>query len=185
MSCRQVRRELLEHFAFFDELGPRSGPHLAHLESCADCRQEVGIDRELVSYLSRALRERVEGGASSEASWELVRRRIADRPTRPWTVRVRQWGGVLSAVAAGILMLTTATAPESRLFPGNQSPFVASLARRAVPPVEEAGGWPPAQSNTDPAPQADPLLPGWPKGSHMADELAPRFDEPPITGRMR
>lgn len=182
MSCSQVRRELLEHFAFREELGPRSWPHLAHLESCADCRQEVGIDRELVKHLRRALRERVEGSASSEASWELVRRRTVDRP-KPWTVRTLRWGGMASAAAAGIMMFAVATAPETRLLPGPQSPVsVASSATRVVPPVEE---WPPADAITYWAPQADAPLPGWPMATQMADEVALSFGEPPITGRMR
>jgi anti-sigma factor RsiW len=186
MSCSQVRRELLEHFALSGELGPRSGPHLAHIESCAECRQEVGIDRELVKQLRRALRDRVEGGAPSEASWELVRRRTVDRPVRPWSVRALHWGGMASAAAAGIMMFAVATAPETRLLPGTQSPvFVASAARRAVPPVEEGTGWLPASSNPYRAPQADGPLPGWPMAMQMEDELPTGFGDPPITGHMR
>jgi len=186
MSCSQVRRELLEHFAFREELGPRSWPHLAHLESCADCREEVGIDRELVKHLRRALQERVEGSAPSEASWGLVRRRTVERPVKPWTVRVPQWGGILSAAAAGIMVFAVATASETRLLPTTQSPaFVASLARRAVAPLDEAGGWALAHSTTYRAPQAIPPLPGWPMETQLADEVVTRFGEPPITGRMR
>jgi len=185
MSCSQVRRELLQHFALAEELGPRSAPHLAHIESCAECRQEVGIDRELVRQLRRALRERVEGSAASEGSWELVRRRTIDRPERPWTVRALHWGGVASAAAAAIMMFAVATAPESRLLPGTQSPFVASAARRAVPPVEEANGPPPAQSSAYVAPQADPPLRGWPMRTQMSDETTTRDVDPPITGHMR
>jgi anti-sigma factor RsiW len=151
-----------------------------------DCRREVGIDRELVENLRRALRERVEGSAPSEASWGLVRRRTVDRPVRPWTVRVLRWGGMASAAAAGIMMFAVATTSPTRLLPGAQSPvFVASLARRAVPPVEEAIGWPPANSNTYPAAQADPPLPGWPMDTQTADEGATSNGDPPIPGRMR
>jgi anti-sigma factor RsiW len=185
MSCSRARRELLELFALGEELGPRSGPHLAHLESCADCRREMGIDRALVENLRRALRARVEGRAPSEGSWGLVRRRTVDRPMRPWTVRVVHWGGIASAAAAGIMMFAVATAPGTTLFPGTESPFVASAARRAVPPVEEARGWPPEHSSTYPAPQTYPPLPGWPMQTQISDEAATRDGEPPIPGRMR
>lgn len=183
MSCSQVRRELLEHFAFREELGPRSWPHLAHLESCAECREEVGIDRELVRQLRRALRERVEGRAPSDDSWSRVRRRTVDRPARPWTVRLVRWGGMVSAAAtAGVMLFAVVTAPATRLFPDAESPFIASAAWRAVPPVEEAGDRPPSVS-TYRAPQAVPPLPGWPRQTRLSDE-APA-NEPPITGRMR
>lgn len=172
MSCSRVRRELLELFALGEELGSRSGPHLAHLESCADCRQEVGIDRELVETLRRALRERVDDRAPSESSWGLVRRRTVDRPPR--TIRVPHWGGIASAAAAGIMMLAVATAPQARLFPGTQSPdFVASSARRSVPPVEDTTGWQPAQSSHR-APQGVPV-----------DDVGVIPDDPLIAGRMR
>jgi len=180
VSCSRARRELFEHFALGEELGPSLGPHLAHLQSCADCRQEVGIDRELVENLRRALRERVEGGAPSEASWELVRRRTVDRPVRPWTVRVMKWGGMVSAAATMLFAVATASAPG--LSPGTMSPFVAAAAGRTVP-LEEASGWPPAPSNTYPEPQASGPLPGWPMQTHMTDEAATRDGEPPIARR--
>jgi hypothetical protein len=185
MSCSQVRRELLEHFALREELGPRSWPHLAHLESCAECRREVGIDRELVKQLRRALRERVEDSAPSEASWRLVRHRTLDRPVQPWMVRVLHWGGILSAAAAAVMMFAVATAPGTAVFPGTQSPFLASAARRAVPPVEEARAWPPVGEITYHRPQADPPLPGWPMETQLADAVALNFGEPPVTGHMR
>jgi anti-sigma factor RsiW len=187
MSCSQVRRELLEHFRFDEELGPRSMPQLAHLESCAECRQEVGIDRELVRHLRRALRERVEGSAPSAASWELVRRRTVERPVRSWTVRVLRWGGMLPAAVAGLMVFAIATTSQPGHLPGTQAPMlVASAARRAVPPVEEAAGWQPAQSNNDRAPQTDAPLPGWPVRPKTVEEVATSFGEmPPIPGRMR
>jgi anti-sigma factor RsiW len=186
MSCSQARRELLEHFALGEELGSRSMPHLAHLESCADCRREVGIDRQLVESLRRALRQRVEGHAPSEASWELVRRRTVDRPAVPWTVRLGHWGGMASAAAAaGVMIFAVATAQETTLFPETQSPFVASAAWRAVPPVEEAAVSAPTLWNTYRPPQADGPLPGWPMQTQMSDETGRRDGEPPITGRMR
>jgi anti-sigma factor RsiW len=182
VSCSQARRQLLEQFALGEELTPRSGPHLAHLESCADCRREMGIDRELVESLRRALQERVEGYAPSEASWGLIRRRTVDRPVRPWAVRVMHWRGLASAAAAaGIMIFAVATAPDTRLLPISQSPFVAAAARRAVPPLEEA--WPPELSSTYVAPQTYPPLPGWPM--RTSTEAATRDAEPPIPGRMR
>jgi anti-sigma factor RsiW len=183
VSCSRARRELLEQFALGEELGPRSAPHLAHLESCADCRREVGIDRQLVKSLRRALGERVEGYAPSEASWGAVRRRTVDRPVQPWTARVVHLGGIVSAAAAaGIMIFAVATAPEMQLFPRTQSAFVASAARRAIPPVEEARGWPAAYQPPYMAPQTDTLLPGQRMQMKMGDEAAPPDGEPPIPG---
>jgi hypothetical protein len=182
VTCSQVCRELLEHFAFSDQLGPRSGPHLAHLESCADCREEVGLDRELVRQLRRALRARVDGSAPSQASWEHVRRRTVDRPEQPWTVRVLRWGGMASAAAVGVLMFAVATTSQAGLSQGTDSPvFDTASARRAVPPVDEGS---PA-SYTYWALQADAPLPGWPMATQMLQAGARSPDDPPITGRMR
>ena len=185
MSCSRARRELLEQFALGEELGSRSAPHLAHLETCADCRREVGIDRALVKSLRRALADRVEGYAPSEASWGMVRLRTVDRPERPWTLRVAHWGGMVSAAAAaGIMLFAVATAPDSRIFSDTQSPFAAA-ARRAVPPVEEAADLPAAQQRAYIAPQTDAPLPGQRMQLKTAGEALSRDDEPPITGRMR
>jgi hypothetical protein len=186
VSCSQVRRELLERFAFREELGPASGPHLAHLETCPECRQEVGIDRQLVRQLRRALEARVAGGAPSEASWELVRSRTVDRPVRPWLTRVPQWGGMATAAAAAIMMFAVATAPETRLFPGNQSPaFVVSPASRVLAPVEEANSGSPPRLVTYHAPQSDPPHAGWPMATQTTNDVATTLGDPPITGRMR
>jgi anti-sigma factor RsiW len=186
VSCSRARRELLEHLALGEELGSRSAPHLIHLESCADCRREVGIDRALVGSLRRALAARVEGWAPSEASWTVVRRRTVDRPVAPWTSRVLHWGGMVSAAAAaGIMLFAVATAPEARLFGGAQSPFIADASRRAVPPVEEATGFALTPPNTYVPPQTDPPLPGQRMVLKMAEDDATRDGEPPITGRMR
>jgi len=184
VSCSRARRELLEQFALGEELGPRSAPHLAHLESCADCRREVGIDRQLVKSLRRALGERVVGYAPSQDSWGAVRSRTVDRPAPPWTARVLHWGGMVSAAAAaGIMIFAVATAPEMQLFPRTQSPFVASAARRAIPPVEEAPiGWPPALQRPYAAPEEDLLLPGQRLQMKLGDEAAPPEGEPPIPG---
>jgi hypothetical protein len=131
VSCSRVRRELLEHFRFPQELGSRSGPHLAHLESCAACREEVGINRELVEQLRRALRERVEGSDPSAASWDLVRRRTVERPATPWTTRVLRWGSLLPAAVAGILMF--ATVSETGLLSGRGAPAPATISAGLAP----------------------------------------------------
>lgn len=184
MSCSRARRELLEQFALGEELGSRSGPHLEHLQSCADCRREVGIDRALVTNLRRALRERVEGSAPSAATWQHVRSRTVDRPVQPWAVRVVRWGGMVSAAAAaGIMLFAVVTAPESRLLTPTQPTYVASAARRVVPPVDEANGQF-VDSAVDPTWQTYPP-PGWPTQTKLSLE-APRGDgEPAITGHMR
>jgi hypothetical protein len=131
-------------------------------------------------HLRRALRQRVEGYAPSEASWGLIRRRTVDRPVRPWTVRVLRWGGVVSAAAAGIMMFAVATAPETRLFPRTQSPvFIASAAKRAVP-VEEAPRGPLAHSTTYVAPEAEPSLPGWLMRTQTSDQVETPDGKPPI-----
>jgi hypothetical protein len=144
----------------------------------------VGIDRQLVKSLRRALGERVEGYALSEASWGAVRRRTVDRPTLPWTARAVHWGGMVSAAAAaGIMILAVATAPEMQLFPRFESSFVATAARRAIPPVEEApSGWPPTQQRLYAAPETDVLLPGQRLQMKMGDEAAQLDREPRIPG---
>lgn len=181
MSCSRARRELLESFALGEELGSGSGPLLAHVESCAQCRRELGIDRELIENMRRALRQRVQGSAPSEASWGLVRRRTVDRPVRP--VRVVHWRGMVSAAAAaGMMLFAVATAPDTTLLPVTQSPSFASAARRVVPPLEEAR--PPEVSSTNVAPQKYPP-PGWPMQTHFPDEAAAGDVEPPIPGLMR
>ncbi len=184
MSCSRARRELLECFALGEELGPRSGPHLAHLESCAECRRELGVDRELVENLRRALRQRVGNGASSEASWGAVRRRTVDRPLRPWTVGVVHWRSMVSAAAAaGMMVFAVATAPQTTLLPVTQSPFVASAARRVVPPLEDARP-PDFPSSTYLAPPRYPP-PGWPMQTQFPDDAGSREGEPPIPGLMQ
>lgn len=185
MGCSQVQHELLEHFALHEELGPRSWPHLAHLETCAGCRDEIGVDRELVRQLRRALRARVEGSAPSAAAWRHVRRRTVDRPAQPWTLRLVRWGGTLSAATvAAVMMFAVVTAPGTGLISSAESPFVASAARRALAPVDESS-WPAAYVSPYRVPLAIPPMPGWPVNPQLSDPNSARDSEPPLTGRMR
>lgn len=182
MSCSQVRRELEEHLAFREELGPRSGPHLVHLESCPDCREEMGIDRQLVKSLRRALQARVEGGALSQTSWELVRLRTVDRPEPRWTVHALHWRGMASAVAAGVLMFSVATGSATLPLPVTGSPaFNASFERRAAPPGEKVGNISPISPDRA---EADPPPKGGRAELLTADDGATTYDEPPIRGRV-
>ena len=184
MSCSQARRELLEFFALGEELTAQSGPHLAHLESCADCRREMGIDRELVHSLRRALRARVDGHARSEDSWERVRSRTVDRPARSWTAQAVHWRGMVSAAAAaGMMLFAVATAPSTTSLP--QSLSFASAARRVVPPVEDARPLPAEPSGTRVQPQTYPPLPGWPMQTHTSEEVPTLNGDLPIPAGMR
>lgn len=88
---------------------------------------------------------------------------------------------VSAAAAASIMIFAVATTPETQLFPGTESSFVASAARRAVPPVEEATGWPPLQQRRYAASETDLLLPGQRMQMKMGD-VAPSNGEPPIPG---
>jgi len=183
VSCSRARRELLEYFALGEELGFGSGPVLAHVESCAQCRRELGIDRELIESLRGALRERVQGSAPSEASWGQVRRRTVDRPVRPWTVRVVHWRGMVSAAAAaGMMLFAVATAPDTTILPVTTTSF-ASAARRVVPPLEDVRP-PDVWNSTYVAPQKYPP-PGWPMQTQFPDDAASSEGEPPIPGLMQ
>jgi hypothetical protein len=173
VSCNKVRRELLEQFRFPMELGPCSGPHLAHLESCAACREEVGINRELVEQLRRALRERVESSDPSAASWDLVRRRALDRPARSWATRVMRLagGGLLPAAVAGVLMFATVSETGFLDGPGAPVPITTS--------IESAEGADQADGSETPlwlkyrAEQSSGAL------AAAAAEIGPKLDEMP------
>ena len=184
MSCSQVRRELLEYFRFPEELGPRSAPHLAHLESCAECRADVGLDLELVEQLRRALRERVESSAPSTDNWELLRRRTVDRPAQQWTIHVLRWSGMMPAAAAGIMMFAIAVTSGSGLLHGTQSPAFTASAEQVVPPVGQAGGLEPAWSSKVRALEAALGPPEAPNIEGLPGETA-RDQMSPIRGRMQ
>ncbi len=74
MSCARVCRELLE-LSRFGALDIRSAPHIEHLVDCRGCRDEIGLDRELVQQLRIALQARIEGAAPSPAAWDRILRR--------------------------------------------------------------------------------------------------------------
>jgi anti-sigma factor RsiW len=115
MSCRRVSRELLERFRFGEELDSRSDPHLAHLQSCTVCREEVGLDHALVVQLRRALQARVAGHAPSDRSWEAVRARALVAEAGPtWSARGVRWARLLPAGAAmAVMVFAVATAGEA------------------------------------------------------------------------
>jgi hypothetical protein len=74
MSCRRVRRELLDQLRF-GTVDRRSSASIDHLVGCPSCREEIGIDQALVRQLRRALLARVEGAAPSPRAWEAIRAR--------------------------------------------------------------------------------------------------------------
>jgi len=117
MSCRRVSRELLERFRFGEELDARSEPHLAHLQSCGPCREEVGLDRALVAQLRRALRERVADASPSETSWSAVRARaISAAPARPFPAPlVRRLRLVPAAAAVSLMIFAVAVGRDADL----------------------------------------------------------------------
>lgn len=116
MTCRKARRELLERFRFGEELDLRSDPHLAHLQACAACRSEVGLDRALVGQLRTALRARIAGAAPSPRSWEVVRdRALALDVPRTGLSSVWRWMRLAPAAAAMSLMVfAVAVAQDSQ-----------------------------------------------------------------------
>jgi anti-sigma factor RsiW len=146
MSCRKVSRELLERFRFGEELDARSAPHLEHLQTCLACREEVGIDRALVTQLRRALQARVEGYAPSPTSWQLVRDRAlaADERGLAWstwfgrlTAGLRAAGAV--AAVAFVVMLGAGSQDASEqlaLFQERQQTWRGEVARANALPTD-------------------------------------------------
>ncbi len=130
MSCRRVRRELLERFRF-GELDGRSAPHLDHLRLCVACRDDVGLDRTVVRHLQVALAARIADAAPSPMAFEGVRRRALEPPSISWTDRLWRWARVVPAGAAVMLVafaiiggtpsgLPQAASPRSVTWPGLQ-----------------------------------------------------------------
>jgi hypothetical protein len=101
MSCRRVRRELLEIVRFGDLEPSSASPHLDHLETCRGCRDDVGLDRVLVGQLRRALAARVEPYAPPTRAWYAI---LAEAQRPEPRVSVWAWS------AAFVARLRTATA---------------------------------------------------------------------------
>ena len=145
MSCRKVRRELLEHFRF-GELDVRAAPHLDHLRDCVACRDDVGLDRSVVRNLQRALAERIADAAPSPTAFEAIRRRALEAPSVSWGDRLWRWARVVPAGAAIALVgfaivgnvaggsVPQAAAPRQVAWPGFQE-------RAPYDPVERGIFW--------------------------------------------
>lgn len=126
MSCARIAREVIDFFRF-GELDARSAPHLEHLAVCVACREEVGLDRELVIQLQRAIRARVDGHAASPGAWLEIRRRALQPETRTWWSRllpVFRLAPVGAAFVLAIALLTPA---------GGFSPFRVAPASTEIP----------------------------------------------------
>lgn len=157
MSCRKVSRELLERFRFGEELGLSSEPHLAHLQSCAACRTEVGLDRALVVQLRNALRARVAGATPSPRSWEVVRERaLAADPPRMRLTSAWRWIRLAPAAAAMSLMIfAVAVAQDSERPAAIQQHNLSTF--QQIPILEpdwEMPWWLAARVGPPPAPQS-------------------------------
>ena len=180
MSCRRVSRELLERFRFGEELDLRSDPHLAHLQACGACREEVGLDRALVLQLRRALQARVGDASPPRGSWESVRARaLAMPPERSAGALLIRWLRILPAgVAVAMMMVAVAVPRNAPLQPtikdrswGEYQPIVSApaweppwyLRYRTVEPIEPARGGPLASDFPD------PVLPDPPRTSGLIE----------------
>jgi hypothetical protein len=109
MSCRRVRRELLDLFRF-GGLDLRSAPHLDHLVECRACRDEVGFDRALVQQLRIALAERVARAAPSASAWPVILAR-AQQPNTGLSGWLRlHWGALAGRVRAATAVSAMALA---------------------------------------------------------------------------
>ncbi|HEY7452544.1 MAG TPA: hypothetical protein VIA02_08530 [Candidatus Limnocylindria bacterium] len=172
-SCARVTREVIEFFRFGD-LDTRSAPHLDHLAVCADCRAEVGLDRELVVQLQRALRARVDGHAPSPGAWLEIRRRALQPEVPTWRARLLPVLR-LAPIGATAVVLLALTAPSDlasfRVSPGlaAREPIIRQIQAApdndAVDPYQ--GRWwlrlvpapDPEAPATGPVPTADPWEP--------------------------
>ena len=119
MDCRRVARELIEFFRF-GELDARSAPHLEHLEVCLACRQEVGLDRELVLQMQRALAARVDGHAPSPGAWREIRRRALEEEPPRWRLRMLPLSRL--ALVGGTAIVLLALVAPSGLSPFDVQP---------------------------------------------------------------
>jgi anti-sigma factor RsiW len=157
MSCRRVSRELLERFRFGEELDLSSEPHLAHLQSCAACRTEVGLDRALVVQLRNALRARVAGAAPSSRSWEVVRQRAlaADAPRMGLTSAWRWIRLAPAAAAMSLMIFAVAVAQDSERPAASQQHNLSTFQQVPIQePDWEMPWWLAARVGPPPAPQS-------------------------------
>jgi anti-sigma factor RsiW len=142
MSCRKVARELIERFRF-GPLDGRSALHLEHLETCARCREEVGLDRAFVLQLQRTLRDRVDGAEPSPSSWSAVRARAMAESSDPigWRQRLLGVGQALRVAAAGAVVALVIVLSRAQLDVPHQTPSASTLGR--IGHVEVASFVPP------------------------------------------
>jgi anti-sigma factor RsiW len=157
MSCRRVSRELLERFRFGEELDLSSEPHLAHLQSCAACRTEVGLDRALVVQLRNALRARVADASPSPRSWDVVRERAlaADSQRMPLIFPWRWLRLAPAAAAMSMMIFAVAVARDSERPAAIQQHNLSSFQQIPIAEPEwEMPWWLAARVGPPPAPQS-------------------------------
>jgi len=133
MSCRRIRRELL-WLVRFGDFDAGSAPHLEHLASCRDCRDEVGLDRALVRQLRTALAARIGDATPSPRAWEGVLARMRQPEpsvTRPWTSRLAAVLRAGSAMAGASLALVVALNLEMAPIGAAPSPDVSAVTASA------------------------------------------------------
>lgn len=148
MSCRKVRRDLLDRFRF-GEVDRCSSGHLDHLDDCASCREEIGIDQELVRQLRRALQARVAGRSASAGAFAEIRRRAlaetgpafaAGAPplaSSRWA-RLLSWRTSLRILAAGSALAFVAVVSSGQLSDLNRGAQLAASSVRWQGLVETA-----------------------------------------------
>jgi anti-sigma factor RsiW len=104
MSCRRVRRELLDLLRFGDA-SSRADAYLDHVERCPDCQHEVAVDSGLARELRQALRVRVDGYEPSPAVWRGIRLRAADPEPA-----LEGWAGAVIAAGRGVRVMVPVAA---------------------------------------------------------------------------
>jgi hypothetical protein len=143
MSCRRIRRELL-WLVRFGDFDAGSAPHLEHLASCQDCRDEVGLDRALVRQLRTALAARIGDATPSPSAWEGVLARMRQpEPSvaRPWTARLAALLRAGSAMAGASLALVVALNLEMAPIGAAPSPDTSTVgALTASAPARHGSG---------------------------------------------
>ena len=125
MSCERIARDVIEFFRFGD-LDARSAPHLDHLAVCAACREVVGLDRELVVTLQRAIRARVDGHAPSPGAWLEIRRRALQPEPPTWRERLLPVFR-LAPVGAAVVLAVALLAPAGGFSPFRVAPLSTAL----------------------------------------------------------